>query len=255
MMKLETKSKKSLNLLGKKDRLYGQKTYPKPFEFNEEVAQVFDNMVSRSVPLYREVISNIVDWVFHYYQDGSLIYDIGCSTGTTTTAICQSIRGKMAIVGIDTSEPMLALARDKISGLDPDKTVEFFCSDALEHDYRDASFIIVNYTLQFIPVAKRAQLVKKLYDALKPGGVLFISEKIRSNLSSFQETYTRLYEIFKLEAGYSSTEIERKKEALDQVLVPLTIEEHRKLLTDTGFEEFEIVLKWNNFASLAAIKT
>jgi tRNA (cmo5U34)-methyltransferase len=253
---IERKRTSPLRLIGKPDRLFERGFYPTPFEFNREVAEVFDDMVSRSVPFYKEVIDSVVDWVYRFYQQDTMVYDLGCSTGTTTAAIVQAIAGPMAITGIDQSEPMLQLATKKLAAIDDgEKHVQFLCQNALDVDYHNASFFILNYTLQFLPVGKRHSLLKNIFEALNDGGVLFLSEKVRCHVPVFQETFTQQYEDFKRQAGYSKTEIERKKEALDQVLVPLTIEEHLQLLKKVGFQSVATVLQWNNFVSIVAIKT
>lgn len=246
-----------LTLGGEADQLFARGRYPAPFAFNEEVAQVFDDMVSRSVPLYREVAVAVAEWTNKFYQPHSKIYDIGCSTGTTIdlSARWLSHFGKHAhYIGIDTSAPMLQRAKAKLAGWSEAHKIELLHSDALDVSYEDASVVVVNYTLQFIPVIKRAELLKKIHDGLRPGGILFLSEKLRSCCPPFHETVTDIYERFKESRGYSRTEIERKKEALDNVLIPLTLDEQSRLLQQAGFRHFEPMIRWHNFTSFIALK-
>lgn len=243
-----------LKLGGDEDRLFENQLYPHPFEFNAEVAGVFDNMVSRSVPMYREVNHSIVEWACLSLQENDLIYDLGCSTGTTLLAIGQQARKPLRLVGVDQSEAMLNQAREKLSVLDQKHQVRLLASDLSQFVPDEASFIIMNYTLQFIPVARRRQILEKIYESLRPGGIFYFSEKICSPVPEIQEVMTCSYEHFKRRQGYSNTEIERKKEALDQVLIPFTMGEHIKLLQSAGFEHFEPVLKWNQFVSYVAVK-
>lgn len=251
------REQEELSLTGDSDRLFATGRYPAPFAFNEEVAQVFDDMVSRSVPLYREVAVAVAEWTKKFYQPGTVIYDIGCSTGTTIDLSARYLNhwGKSAhYVGIDTSEPMLQRAAAKLQGWEGVHKVELRCSDALAEDYTNASVVVVNYTLQFVPVVQRAALLKKIHDGLRPGGILFLSEKLRSCCPEFHETVTDIYERFKESRGYSRTEIERKKEALDNVLIPLTLDEQSRLIAGAGFTRFEPMLRWHNFTSFIAVK-
>jgi tRNA (cmo5U34)-methyltransferase len=246
-----------LTLAGDADRLFARGRYPVPFAFNEEVAQVFDDMVSRSVPLYREVAVAVAEWTNKFYQPGTVIYDIGCSTGTTIDLSARYLAhfGKRArYVGIDTSEPMLQRARAKLAGWADTHTIDLCHQDALTVSYDNASVVVVNYTLQFIPVVQRAELLQKIHAGLRPGGILFLSEKLRSCCPPFHETVTDIYERFKESRGYSRTEIERKKEALDNVLIPLTLEEQTRLLRQAGFAHAEPMIRWHNFTSFVAIK-
>ena len=250
-------SPESLTLKGEADRLFDTGKFPVPFAFNEEVAQVFDDMVSRSVPLYKEVALLVAEWTNKFYQPGTTIYDIGCSTGTTIDLAARYLSHfdkKAIFIGIDTSEPMLARAKSKLAGWNKEHEIQLTSHSALDVQYCNASVVIVNYTLQFIPVAQRLALLKKIYDGLVPGGILFLSEKLRSCCPEFHELVTDSYERFKEARGYSRTEIERKKEALDNVLVPLTLEEQSELLRAAGFNYFEPMIRWHNFTSFIAIK-
>ncbi|NRA45755.1 MAG: carboxy-S-adenosyl-L-methionine synthase CmoA [Oligoflexales bacterium] len=243
-----------LKLGGSYDKLFEWGKYPKPFEFNDEVAKVFDNMVSRSVPLYHEVNHSLVEWAYYYCQGGGKVYDIGCSTGTTLLALAQQIKEKTKFVGIDTSSSMLDQAREKLAKIPKQHDLQLLCENALSVDYSEATMVIMNYTLQFIEVIHRRTLLEKVFAGLEKGGVLFLSEKVRSKVPQIQEMLTRSYENFKFHRGYSVNEIERKKEALDQVLVPLSMEEQMTLISEVGFSACEPIMRWNNFVTYVAIK-
>lgn len=243
-----------LNLRGSYDKLFEWGKYPKPFEFNDEVAKVFDNMVSRSVPLYQEVNHSLVEWAYYYCQGGGKVYDIGCSTGTTLLALAQQIKEKTQFVGIDTSQSMLDQAEEKLMKMPAHHELQLLCENALAIDYCEATMVIMNYTLQFIEVLHRKTLLEKIYAGLNEGGVLFLSEKVRSKVPEIQEMLTRSYESFKFRRGYSVNEIERKKEALDQVLIPLSMDEQIELVEGVGFSACEPIIRWNNFVTYVAIK-
>lgn len=51
----------------------------------------------------------------------------------------------------------------------------------------DASFIVLNFTLQFIERQARQAIISSLYDALVPGGVLILSEKCREDDGSIEK--------------------------------------------------------------------
>jgi len=244
-----------LNYVGHVDRIY-DKFGPKPFEFNRDVVKVFDDMVSRSVPLYEEVIDLLLYWVHRYYVPGTKIYDLGCSTGTTFDVIARSMEDSCHLVGIDNSIAMVEECRKKLEWAESkNHIVDIHSGDILDLAIDNASFVIMNYTLQFIPVASRHQVLSKIFKGLQDGGVVFISEKVRSSNSEFQEACTWIYEDFKERRGYTKTYIARKKDALMNVLVPFTEEELRGALTAVGFENVEIAVKWNNFSTFVARKS
>ena len=246
-----------LKLSGNKDELFESGRWPSPFEFNRDVAQVFDDMVSRSVPFYREVTGMTCDWALAHYKPGSAIYDIGCSTGTTIEAMARvfsrnNIAGRF--VGIDNSDAMLEKAEDKLRPYLAEHEIVLRSEDAGRSLIKGASMVVVNYTLQFLPVEERLNLLKRINQGMLSGGIFVLSEKVMPACPEFFGTITGAYERFKEASGYSRNEIERKKEALDNVLVPLTLSEQMTLLAKAGFTKFEPVLKWNNFATIVALK-
>lgn len=254
---------------------------PKPFCFNQDVARVFDDMVSRSVPLYREVNDYMLYWIHKYYKKSTVIIDLGCSTGTTLDLICKSFNHEsckgtqLTLLGVDNSEAMVEKCQQKLSWLDKTAhSVKVVSADLTEFDLdnvqfeqaegnrkkstspstKKASFVIMNYTLQFLPVHTRHSLLKRIWSWLIPGGVLFISEKIGTEDVELQETTTYIYEDFKARRGYTKSYIARKKEALMNVLVPHTEDGLKKLLREAGFRQVNLAVKWNNFATFTARK-
>ncbi|MCG5059320.1 MAG: carboxy-S-adenosyl-L-methionine synthase CmoA [Limnoraphis sp. WC205] len=238
-----------------KDELFEKGTWPKPFVFNEEVVRVFDDMVSRSVPLYREVVACAAHWSLAYYQEGTKVIDIGCSTGTFLELLGRFLKQPAILVGIDSSQAMLEKASAKLAEISKIHQIELICNQAENCSFHQSSVVVMNYTLQFLPLHQRQKLLRKIYEGLVPGGLFFLSEKIRSASPLFQETITRHYEAFKTRNGYAKNEIERKKEALENVLIPLTENEQISMLQESGFEQVDSIIKLHNFISFVALKS
>ena len=252
-----------LSLRGKVDKIY-EYNGPKPFKFDSEVVSVFDDMVSRSVPLYCEVVDLAIYWFEKYYQPGTRVYDLGSSTGTTLDVLARASRTLIKdksepceFVGIDNSEAMVEACREKLQwaqSQDENIIVNIRCGDILEAEISRASFVIMNYTLQFVPVARRQGLLQSISSGLNAGGILLLSEKVRTECSELQETCTWIYEDFKERRKYTRREIARKKEALMNVLIPFTEGELKDALNSAGFESVEVIAKWNNFTTFVARK-
>ena len=189
-------------------------------------------MVSRSVPLYCEVIDLAIYWFQKYYQPTTNVYDLGCSTGTTMDVLARSLNGRNRadgketiqgnFIGIDNSPAMVDACRRKLEWAKKLHNIEINCGDIVSVKISNASFVVMNYTLQFIPVVKRSGLLQAIHQGLCEGGVLLLSEKVRTECSEMQETCTSIYEDFKYRRKYTKREIARKKEALMNVLVPFT---------------------------------
>lgn len=230
------------------------------FRFNEAVAAVFKDMITRSVPGYDTILSMIGDIAERYAQDNSQCYDLGCSLGAATLAMRHSITAENChIIAIDNSLAMIErsrqlLAEDEIQhpGL---SRVELRCGDIESLQIERASVIVLNFTLQFIDPDKRQAIIQSIYDGLLPGGILLLSEKVLFDSPAHQTLLTELYHNFKRANGYSDLEIAQKRTALENVLKPECIQNHKDRLKGAGFGSADVWFQCLNFASLIAIKS
>ncbi|WP_418180984.1 carboxy-S-adenosyl-L-methionine synthase CmoA [Aliarcobacter lanthieri] len=228
------------------------KTISKQFEFDEEVASVFDDMLDRSVPFYKQMQKLSISFANNFLEENSKVYDLGCSTASTLIELSKSSQYNLNLVGIDNSKAMLERASKKSKAFGVE--IEFLNADIFDVDLKDAKVILSNYTLQFIRPLNREKLVKKIYDSLEDGGVFIFSEKLVSQNNFLNKQFIDEYYSFKKTQGYSEFEISQKREALENVLIPYTEDENKKMIRDAGFKHCETVFKWVNFALFIAIK-
>ncbi len=228
------------------------KPIKKQFEFDEDVAAVFDDMLERSVPFYKES-QNITEFfaLKNLSQDG-ILYDLGCSTATTLLNIHRKLEVNASLIGLDNSQAMLLQAKRKCEAYGAD--IEVLNADILQYDYKNADVFISNYTLQFIRPLVREELIKKIAFSLKKEGVFIFSEKIISNNKKLSKDVIECYYKFKKEQGYSEYEIVQKREALENILVPYTEAENIEMALKSGFSHCEVVFRWANFATFIALK-
>jgi tRNA (cmo5U34)-methyltransferase len=226
------------------------------FHFDERVADVFPDMIQRSVPGYGMLISNIGILAAKYAQGNSHCYDLGCSLGAVSLAMRQRIsQPNCDIIAVDNSQAMIdrgrqLLARDTA----PTIPVKMICADLQDVDIENASVVVLNFTLQFIPLAERLALIKRIYQGLKPGGILILSEKIAFAEPGRQQFHDELHLDFKRANGYSDLEISQKRTALENVMIPETLDCHQQRLQEAGFNFNDIWFQCFNFVSLVAIK-
>ena len=227
----------------------------KPFEFNEEVTNVFPDMILRSVPGYPLTISMISVIADKFYQTGSNIYDLGCSLGTVSIAISKVIRDKKCkIIAIDNSEAMIRSCCKNNKKEENGSKIDFILDDILMTNINNASIVVMNFSLQFIQLEKRQELIERIFNGLLPGGVLILSEKIFFHDKNENDAMTRLHYHMKELNGYEKLEISSKRKSLEDVLIPEKIDTHLKRLSQAGFKDSFVWLKCFNFASLVAFK-
>ena len=238
-----------------KDTLFEIDSIEEDFEFNERVVEVFDDMLDRSVPFYTEVISSSARLLDCFLHTNDTVYDLGCATGTTLLEFSRLLKDKgLKFVGIDNSAPMLDKARLKSELYSKTNTLSFLEEDITKLHHPGAGGFIVNYTLQFIRPLQRENFIRRIYSNLRPGGILLLSEKVISHDRRLNREYIDIYHRFKKTKGYSELEIARKREALENVLIPFSIDENKAVLKNCGFQTVDTYFQWFNFASFIAVK-
>lgn len=228
------------------------KPIKKQFEFDEEVAAVFDDMLERSVPFYKESQSLVEFFARGHLKEGSRLYDLGSSTASLLINLSKKLEVTAELIGLDNSKAMLERAQLKAHALGAD--IKLFETDILEYDYKEADMFVSNYTLQFVRPLVREELVKKIYASLKTEGVFIFSEKVISHHPKLTKDLIECYYDFKKSQGYSEFEISQKREALENVLVPYSEAENIKMALNCGFSHCEAVFRWANFATFIAYK-
>ena len=234
-----------------KDQVFTEKINKK-FEFDEAVASVFDDMLSRSVPFYDEVRKLIISLILAEQEDGKKILDLGSSTAKFLLDLHSKMNVKMKLKGLDNSQAMLDRAEQKCQAFGAN--IELELADMLTYKYTDEDVIVANYTLQFIRPMQRLELIKKLYDGMNDDGVFIFSEKVVFKDKVLDKEMIDIYYDYKKDQGYSEYEIAQKREALENVLIPFTIEENIQMCKDAGFTQIDTVFQWANFVTFVAKK-
>ncbi len=237
-----------------KDSLYSQPLgHVSGFAFDDNVAKVFPDMIQRSVPGYQTIITAIGLLAGRFATPNSVCYDLGCSLGAASFSMRQNITVENCkIVAVDNSTAMLARFE---SILTQEKTpIELQCTDIQDLKIENASVVVLNFTLQFLALEKRQQLLAKIYNGLLPNGALIISEKLAFDDARQQELQIDLHHAFKKAQGYSELEISQKRTALENVLIPETFAQHQQRLKSVGFSSAELWFQYFNFASFIALK-
>jgi len=234
-----------------KDKVFTEKI-DKMFEFDEAVASVFDDMLSRSVPFYDEVRRLVISLILAEQADGKKVLDLGSSTAKFLLDLHSKMDTKMQLKGLDNSQAMLDRAEQKCHAFGANIALEF--ADMLTYDYEHEDVVVANYTLQFIRPIQRLELVKKIYDGMNDDGVFIFSEKIVFDDKKLNKQMIDIYYDYKKEQGYSEYEIAQKREALENVLIPFTIKENIQMCKDAGFKNVETVFQWANFVTFVIKK-
>jgi tRNA (cmo5U34)-methyltransferase len=243
----------------KKDRIFSSSSSgSNDFQFTTDVAEVFDDMVTRSIPFYAEQQRMIQEIAKSFCPQGTNIYDLGCATGNTLIRLCQAIPKCPGFFGYDNSPAMLEYAKDKVRQSKLEDRIELrlgdLDGDLLASPLENAGFVSVCWTLQFIRPVHRDRVIRWIYNSLCQGGALIIAEKILTPHTHTSRFFIDTYYSFKRRNGYSDSEIARKRESLENVLVPYTIRENLEMIGKNGFKVADTFFQWYNFAAFLCLK-
>lgn len=241
-----------------RDEVFAQKQQiVSDFKFGANVAQVFDDMLVRSVPFYLETQRMLGELAAEFAVPDTNIYDLGCSTCTTFLNFHQYLppEEQYGLIGIDNSEAMLDKARSKLQEHAFPRPVDLQVADLNKTvQVQNASVVVLNLTLQFVRPLNRARLIQDIYSGLCEGGVLLLVEKVLGDCSLTNRLFIKNYYDFKQRNGYSQLEIAQKREALENVLIPYHVNENYDLLRREGFSQIDVFFKWYNFCGFLAVK-
>jgi len=246
----------------KKDRVFRKKAENEhDFSFNKAVTSVFNDMLNRSVPFYGESQRLITELSVNFAQPNSCIYDLGCSNGNTCLSLFEQLNdSSIKIIGIDNSDEMIRAANARYKKLNNDanknRSKLLFKVENIENilSIEKASVVILCLTLQFIRPQKRLEILKSIYKNLVKGGVLILHEKNVIENPKINRLFIKFYYDLKERNGYTKTEIQEKRIALENILIPYTKEENIALLREAGFKNVETFFQWYNFSGTIAVK-
>ena len=238
-----------------KDHLYATRQDSiEGFVFDEKVATVFADMIQRSVPGYAVVNQLLPIIAGTFIQPGANVYDLGCSLGEASINICQHTAIKdVTIYAVDNSPAMIDRLQARLAQIHA-ISIKPVCADVLDVNIKDAAFVILNYTLQFIKRSQRESFIARIYSGMRTNGALLLSEKLIYEDAREAALMQKLHESYKRENEYSDLEISQKREALENVLLRDTHEQHLNRLQNTGFSMVYVIARYLNFITYVAVK-
>lgn len=230
------------------------------WEFDEDVAEVFTDMLERSIPDYH-TMRKLVDQVAeHFIKPNTRFVDLGCANGLSAEGIIANHYKDVISYLSDVSEPMLSKCRERYKKQIEEGYVHVTRLDLTKHPIgygcfsNGCSVILSCLTLQFIPVEYRQGIIESVYSSLDKGGAFILVEKVLGNSSEIGSIFTSIYYNMKRENQYTEEQIASKRKSLEGVLCPLTEEMNISMLKMAGFRKIDTFWKHLNFCGIIAIK-
>ena len=223
--------------------------------FDDSVTRVFDDMLQRSIPQYAVMRRAVFDVGRLFVRPGTDIVDLGCSRGEAMAPFAARFGGENRYIGIEVSKPMLEACRRRFDQLIGSGSMQLLDLD-LRRGYPpvNSSLTLAVLTLQFTPIEYRQRIVRDVWKHLVPNGAFVMVEKILGATADLDALMVDCYYQMKRESGYSQEEIDRKRYALEGVLVPMAARWNEELLAQAGFAQIDCFWRWMNFAAWVAVK-
>lgn len=238
------------------------------WEFNEQVTECFEDMLSRSIPQYEVMRNSVVSLAYKTIRDthkeSFTMLDVGCSDGLMIERLLSKfyseaksvddMNGKF--IGIDVSEPMINKAKYRFLDEILKRKIDIRNCNVCT-DFPTETFDVITSVLaiQFTPIEYRQNIIQKIYNSLNvKQGTLIMVEKVLGNTATLNNMFVDTYYDMKRENGYSQEQIDRKRLSLEGVLVPVTNDWNIDLLKQAGFRQVDVFWRWMNFVGYIAIK-
>jgi tRNA (cmo5U34)-methyltransferase len=223
--------------------------------FDGDVTAVFDDMLARSIPQYAVMRDAVYQLACRYIQPRTAVVDLGSSRGEAVAKLVSHYAMVNRFHLTDVSEPMLAALRERFAHDIAINTVRVqHCDLRSDFPLCEPSVVLCILTLQFTPIEYRQQIVQTIYDKLLPHGALILVEKVLGATAPINQLMVDIYYDMKREHGYTEEQIQRKRMALEGVLVPVTAAWNEALLDQAGFRQVDCFWRWCNFAGWLAVK-
>lgn len=188
----------------------------------------FDNHIETSIRGYSNLWNDVLSLSEYFVEDNTNVVDIGCSTGKLIKQMSeQNSFSSCQYTGIELEECFFDHLIDS-------NNVSFFKGDVRDYDFNNCSLVTSIFTLQFIPIKDRENIIHKIYDGLNKGGAFIFSEKVFSENPRVQEMMTFLYYDYK-KKHYSCEQILNKETELRHLMKPNTEDEIVNMCTNVGF--------------------
>ena len=215
----------------------------------------FDNHIDQSIRGYSTLHDDVVKMSRYFVEDDTNVYDLGCSTGKTLSAMINQNRSfapDAKYIGIEHAEGFRENMQSRMREHETDN-LELIFEDVRESYMYNASLITSIFTLQFMPRNARQETITSIYDALNPGGAFIFAEKTYSCSPKVQDMLTFMYYDHKRES-FAAEDIMDKEVTLRNMLKPNTWSELNEMLENAGFTSVQTFWQNHLFVGAIAIK-
>jgi tRNA (cmo5U34)-methyltransferase len=202
----------------------------------------YDANISGIIPYYSTIHQEIINLVKSLPSNPKVWLDTGCGTGSLVDKAIKEFPGTKFFL-VDPTEGMLDQSRQKLSSY-PSGRLEFLracVTQKLSQELKEKPDLITAIQCHhYLSLEDRTRATRVCYDLLKEGGIYITFENTRPLTEEGITVGKRYWGNFQLGCGRSEEEVKKHLERFDVEYFPITVEQHLKLLRDTGFKTVEL---------------
>jgi len=217
----------------------------------EEQAVVFDELIIKLIPCYRDII-NTISGVLNFKESEAIrVLDIGTGTGNLAGLIKE--RYPNCIVDcVDLAENMLKIAESR-HGID---NISYKCIDFNDIDFSTGyDAVVSSLTLHHIQTDnERKKYYKKIYEGLNEGGIFVNGDIVLGSSQYFQDYNMQGWKDY-------MTEHISEEEAEDKWIAkykresrPSKLKDQLEWMDEIGFSDVDVFFKLFNYSVFGGVK-
>ena len=210
----------------------------------------YDRKIRQTFPYYEDFFAQVVELVRTVHAGPVCWLDVGCGTGMMGSAAFGNIPLER-FVFMDSSEGMIGRAKERFRF----PNAEFSVRDVRDLQYENEFDVITAIQVfHFLQAEERRTVLRQCHAALKENGILVSFENIAPFTETGKTVCLEKWRRFQMEQGKSREETEGHISRYGKDYFPITIEEHLRLLRESGFRVVEMLWFSNTQAGFWAMK-
>ena len=196
-------------------------------KFSFDTINNFDEHINLSIPGYADLMGHVMNISTYFIKENCTMYDLGASTGKMIDQMREHNKDiDCEYIGLDVCDNLGS------------KSSSVIHADLTTFKPEPFKFATSIFTLQFIPIEYRQEILNRFSEALLDHGAMIVAEKLYMNDGFVQDVMNFTYYDYKLK-NFKAKSIIEKQLDLRYIMRPLTSAENEEMFRKAGFTHIQ----------------